>query len=229
MSGATFTMESMAAEPGMTLDIPINISNIENIKGVTGEISYDPNELHLDTLQLGDYLDGFLFEWNEVEPGRIQFATSGNRSDVANGIFAQIQFQVLEGFNNETSIYLRNLQLNENEIIDIAAESTIDYVLGISSAGVPLSFALHQNYPNPFNPTTRINYDLAKDENVQVAIFDLSGRKVASLVDEFQNAGYKNIIWNGKNQYGEKVAAGLYMYVIQAGNFHETRKMILLK
>ena len=78
----------------MTLDIPINISNIENIKGVTGEISYDPNELHMDTLQLGDYLDGFLSEWNEVEFGRIQFATSGNRSDVANGIFAQIQFQV---------------------------------------------------------------------------------------------------------------------------------------
>ena len=63
--------------------------------------------------------------------------------------------------------------------------------LELGSAGVPLSFALHQNYPNPFNPTTRINYDLAKDENVQVAIFDLSGRKVASLVDEFQNADTK--------------------------------------
>jgi len=106
---------------------------------------------------------------------------------------------------------------------------TISYVLGIDGAGVPGVFALHQNYPNPFNPITRINYDLPEDALVNITIYDMMGRQVKTLINSEQTAGYRTIRWNGTNYLGQSVSAGLYMYVIQAGDFRKTRKMVLLK
>ena len=88
---------------------------------------------------------------------------------------------------------------------------------------------MHQNYPNPFNPTTKIRYDLPVDEIVNIAIYDVMGRKIKSLVNTKQVAGYKSITWNATNNFGEQVSAGMYIYVIQAGEYRQTKKMVLLK
>ena len=94
---------------------------------------------------------------------------------------------------------------------------------------IPEVFALHQNFPNPFNPTTTIKYDLPEDAVVTISIFDLMGRKIKSFGNEMQVAGYRSIRWDATNSFGETVAAGMYIYTIQAGNFIQTRKMVLLK
>jgi hypothetical protein len=102
--------------------------------------------------------------------------------------------------------------------------------LDISNAiNTPVQFRLNQNYPNPFNPTTTLAYDLPKDELVNITIYDMMGRMVTNLVSSQQNAGYKSIQWDATNNAGQPVSAGLYLYSIEAGEFRQTKKMVLLK
>ena len=94
---------------------------------------------------------------------------------------------------------------------------------------LPDEFALHQNYPNPFNPVTTIRYDLAENAMVNIIIHDMMGRRVKTLINRTQDAGYKSVIWNATNDYGKPVSAGIYLYQIQAGESISTKKMVLLK
>ncbi len=93
----------------------------------------------------------------------------------------------------------------------------------------PKLFTLHQNYPNPFNPITTLSYDLPKDSDVRLAIFDMLGNEVATLVSTSQQAGFKSVQWDATDSMGRPVSAGVYLYQIQAGEFVQTKKMVLLK
>ena len=99
----------------------------------------------------------------------------------------------------------------------------------ISLKPIPKAFALQQNYPNPFNPVTTINFDLPEETAVKLVIYDLLGREVATLIDGVMPAGYQSIIWNTKSISGIPVAAGVYFYQARAGNFVDTKKMVILK
>jgi aminopeptidase N len=97
---------------------------------------------------------------------------------------------------------------------------------------IPTVFTLSQNYPNPFNPGTIINYQLPVSEFVSLKIYDILGKEVATLVNEFQNAGNYNSqfsILNSNSATADKFSSGIYFYTLKAGNFKETKKMILLK
>ena len=94
---------------------------------------------------------------------------------------------------------------------------------------IPDEFALHPNYPNPFNPTTTISYDLPGKAQVTLGIYDLLGKKIKTLVNQSQDAGNKIAMWDGTDNLGRQVSAGVYLYQIQAGEFTQTRKMLLLK
>ena len=85
------------------------------------------------------------------------------------------------------------------------------------------------NYPNPFNPVTTLRYDLPKDELVTITVYDMLGNVVNNLVNANQFSGYKSVQWNATNNQGQSVSAGVYLYRIEAGEFRQTRKMILLK
>jgi hypothetical protein len=93
----------------------------------------------------------------------------------------------------------------------------------------PDAFELSQNYPNPFNPETQISYSLPKDAHVTLTIFNIVGQKVKTLVDELQDAGHKTLHWDGKNDNGSQVSSGIYFYRIQAGEYSQTRRMVLLR
>ena len=104
-----------------------------------------------------------------------------------------------------------NLQLNERK-------KTKEY-----------SFYLIKNYPNPFNPLTTLKYDLPEDSFVQITVYDMLGNVVNNLVNKNQNSGSKSVQWDATNNQGEPVSAGIYLYTIQAGEFVQTKKMVLLK
>ncbi|MCX6830243.1 MAG: T9SS type A sorting domain-containing protein [candidate division Zixibacteria bacterium] len=95
--------------------------------------------------------------------------------------------------------------------------------------GLPKTFQLAQNYPNPFNPATTIEYSLPQRSDVVIEIFDILGRKVRQLVNETKAAGVYQVTWNGTDQSGVPVSTGIYLYRIQAGEFVESRKMLLIK
>ncbi len=91
-------------------------------------------------------------------------------------------------------------------------------------AGLPEKFSLNQNYPNPFNPTTNISFDLPNSATVTLEVFDMLGRKVATIVNEQLTAGTHNVSFDAA-----RYASGMYIYRIQAGTFASTRKMMLIK
>jgi YD repeat-containing protein len=94
--------------------------------------------------------------------------------------------------------------------------------------GLPARFALHANYPNPFNPATRIRYELPRQARVRLTVYDVLGRRLAVLVDAEQAAGRYEVAWNGR---GERAlaASGVYVYRLEAGDFVQTRPMVLVK
>ena len=94
---------------------------------------------------------------------------------------------------------------------------------------IPETFSLHANYPNPFNPSTAITYDLPKRSLVTLGIYDILGKQIKTLVNQSQDAGNKIAVWDGTDDLGRQVSAGVYLYQIQAGEFTQTRKMLLLK
>ena len=96
-------------------------------------------------------------------------------------------------------------------------------------AALPKKIVLSQAYPNPFNPATTISYRLLEANHVRVDIYDMIGNKVRTLVSQTQNAGTKSYQWNATNDLGQSVSAGMYIYTIQAGDFIQSKKMVLLK
>lgn len=92
------------------------------------------------------------------------------------------------------------------------------------NAGLPKTFALEQNYPNPFNPSTAIAYQLPAASNVSLKVFDMLGKEVATLVNGRQEAGAYTVNFNAN-----QLSSGIYFYRLQAGNFVQTRKMMLVK
>ena len=91
------------------------------------------------------------------------------------------------------------------------------------------NYKLINNYPNPFNPVTTLRYDLPENSHVNITIYDMLGRQVKNLINQTQDAGYRSVRWNATDDYGKPVSAGIYLYQIQAGEFVQTKKMMLLK
>ena len=93
----------------------------------------------------------------------------------------------------------------------------------------PKTFRLYQSYPNPFNPATTIEYDIPKLSHVVISIVNLRGEKVRTVISKEHEPGHFKAIWNGKNDYGDSVASGIYFYIISTPTFKQVEKCILLK
>ena len=94
---------------------------------------------------------------------------------------------------------------------------------------IPTVYELHQNYPNPFNPVTKILYSLPEAANVKITVYNVLGRKVMTLCNDHQAAGTHKLFWNGKSSDGIDVSSGLYFYRIEANDFVDVKKMVLLR
>jgi len=104
--------------------------------------------------------------------------------------------------------------------------------LGVEkSISLPKTYSLSQNSPNPFNPATTISYSLPEGNPVHVSIriYDLRGRLLRTLVDCVKEAGSYSIFWDGRDEKGRRLSSGIYFYRMKAGDFVQTRKMVILK
>ncbi len=110
-----------------------------------------------------------------------------------------------------------------------------DFLTNIDDALVPVgdqvaaAYRLNANYPNPFNPSTTISFNLAREEQVEVAVYAVDGTKVATLVNENMASGDHSVVWTGKDSNGSSVASGAYFYRLMTPSYSETRVMTLIK
>ncbi len=110
---------------------------------------------------------------------------------------------------------------------DLIVQLLSSYASG--SGQTPKQYSLTQNRPNPFNPGTQIDYALPQGGNVTLVIYNVIGRTVRVLVDSYEGAGYRQVVWDGTDQSGREVASGVYFYRLSAGGFSEIRKMVKLR
>ena len=180
--------------------------------------------------------------WTEVNTGLTNHSIRSLAINSSGDIFAGTDdggvFRSTDNGDSWTEI---NNGLTSAVVLSLAINSTGHIFAGTSGGGVfrslesttsvrevagqlPSSFFLGQNYPNPFNPLTIIEYSLPRSGDVSLIIYNLLGEEVARLVDGFQQAGEYNTNWNAS-----KISSGTYFYRLQAGDFVQTRKMLLLK
>ncbi len=110
-----------------------------------------------------------------------------------------------------------------------ALEIKKNKVTNVEDETIPTEFAVSQNYPNPFNPSTIIKYAIPQQSFVKIKVYDIVGREVKTLVNTERSPGIYSVQWNGDNNFGSKVASGIYIYRVVAGTFIQAKKMILLK
>lgn len=136
--------------------------------------------------------------------------------------------KVMNSVNNEmfTFFFNRqpvNVQFDPDNMI-VLKTATISVNNNEVSSELPLNYRLFQNEPNPFNPVTLINFEIPKDEFVKLCVYDINGRLIKVIVNEFRKAGKYYEIFSGA-----KLASGLYFYKLEAENFSDTKKMVLVK
>ncbi len=149
------------------------------------------------------------------------------------------------GAPERSVIYLRMLSLDEPRMPPLAT-SRVDWEgaelirrwirnmpgttqIAVESNTEPLSFRLAQNYPNPFNPSTTIRYQLVRAAWVRLAVFDVLGRRIKTLVHQVRPAGDHAVSWDGTDNEGRPVGSGVYHYRLGTDSFNRTRKMVLLR
>ena len=96
-------------------------------------------------------------------------------------------------------------------------------------SNLPTEFSLAQNHPNPFNPETTIEFSLPQPSEVKVEIFDMLGKRVQTLVNQHQSAGRYSVVWDGRDEKGQLVSSGVFIYKLRAGSFVQSRKMVVLR
>lgn len=160
-----------------------------------------------------------------------QYGMTDSDLDVYRWNETQDTWQAVTGYNVDTANNTITFS-DDNIYAYYAIAGTFD-VLGTEPGqtdNLPTFSALYQNYPNPFNPMTQIRYELNSSSRVGLAIYDMTGRLVRTLVNAEQSGGVYDVVWNGRNDSNETVASGTYFYVLKVdGESRATRTMTLLK
>lgn len=175
-------------------------------------------EAIVDNVEKTVLIYGIVLEENYLAPGEgaiVKLTFAGKDLDKVN-------------FTPTTIAQQEGITLVSSSAEEISYEFS-DQSKTAGSPNLPKSFSLYQNYPNPFNASTSISYALPVEAEVAIHIYNILGQKVRTLDEGKQTAGYKTTIWDGKNDGGETVGSGVYLYRIHAGEFSETKKMTLLK
>ena len=240
LGGTTVSLRRVEADWGEGSSIAIGVGGGGEGVGITPSTG-DVTWIHT-----------FFNTTNWVSPGGDFSATESNNQTVINigdytwestaEMVADVQDWLDNPANNfgwivigdeSSSGTAKRFDSRENSTEGDRPQLTVNYTEATTSVSneilAPSDFVLHQNYPNPFNPSTTINFRLAKSGLVTLKIFDLSGRGIKSLVEGPRDAGVHTVTWDGTNQSGQRIASGIYVYRLQAGDFSQAAKMMFIQ
>ncbi len=228
--------------PGQDFDLDVVVNDVTGLFGVSFELVYSPVTL-LDpqATSAGSFMgtDPIFFANTDKATGKISAGVSrkaGQTSVTGAGVVAKIKMRVSSQAVRGQAITftLQNVTANDanGQAMTLSVSPGPPLLVSVVSrrlAALPTVFALHQNSPNPFNPSTEISYDLPEASDVQVAVFDMLGKHVRTLVNERQVVGSYSIFWDGRDEYGQLVASGVFIAHLRAGKFVQSRKMLLVR
>ena len=200
------------------------------VAGVQLEIEFNPDEVSLFDPSLTPLTEGLqLFSSTDDGMQKIGVVDVSGENLIPKGEGALVN--LLARGEDLTSIKIKSAILVDKDAmpltLDLSGELKLEEEK--NSASKPAVFSLYQNYPNPFNPETYIRYALPQDAKVKLVIYDALGKKVKTLVNEHQSAGFKSARWDGKDETGNQAASGIYFYRLETEKFSEVKKMMLVK
>ena len=211
-------------------NLNINLENTGSLNRMIIDINYDADKFALGEIQkterLGD-VDAY-FVNNEAEGTYRIVVISMNGNPIYSGSGSILTIPVTstgDKFDGMGEIKLAKGDFEGDVATEISSEALAPKI------DLPKAFALGQNFPNPFNPSTTIAYAVPEGDEVQVRlnIYNIRGQLVSTLVNEVKVAGNYQVQWDGSDNNGRQVSSGVYFYRIQAGDFSQTRKMVILK
>jgi len=243
-----------AAVTQNTVTIPLEITNQDGLTAVDMALRYSAGVTLKEVTFNGtrvDYFDLKLYHHDaakrEVIIGLVNQASETRKPELAagSGAIANLVFTVdnpsvsgvtLEAItttNPDHALTFVYRQVQGGVASFVKQTPRYDQVTvslsGVGVGNLPTVYSLDQNYPNPFNPTTTISFALPKAGKVQLSVFNLLGQEVKTLVSGDLAAGNQSVVWDGTNEHGQSVASGIYFYRIAAGDFSQTKKMMMLK
>jgi hypothetical protein len=236
---ASLRLPTLKVHSGEKVAVSVNLDKSEELLAGEFVLTYDVNSLNLvgitpEPTKLSDIeraeKEGssvpFLIA-SQVRDGKIHFAFANLQDEVSPEKVLQLEFKLNEQmpYKHMIPLKLSQASFNENEVPNLHS-GAIEIL--------PIRNAILQNYPNPFNPETWFPYHLAQDASVVIRIYNIRGNLIRTLYAGNQSAGIyvtkdRAARWDGRNEFGQKVASGVYFYTLQAGGFRATRKMTILK
>ena len=198
------------------------------VAGAHLEIGWDEEEFELVQPSLTERTQKLqLYTTAQAAEAKLGIVDIEGKESVKPGEGSLVEFKMR---SKTDSVDLTSLQIKQAILVDPSARKLDVKILGkAEDVNLPKQFSLSQNFPNPFNPTTVIKYALPLACEVQITVYNILGQRVRTLVDKRQDAGYKRIEWDSKNEAGHEVASGIYFYRIKAGKFADSKKMVILK
>jgi hypothetical protein len=224
---------SIGSEFEIVVSIEGNSAN--GVRAVEAELHFDPDAFEVIEIHTAEVeaLNGIPFTVARPIAGSIDIigiacAALGETASLEGDItLAILRFRLITSNHSHARIELRNVRLADlgGSIINGAGSLL---ALGIADP-LPMAFALHQNFPNPFNPSTTIRFDLPEAADVSLIIYNILGQEIRTLMTLRMEAGRQSAIWNGLNNNGQMTGSGLYVCRLTAGDFVDTRKMLLMR
>jgi len=237
-----------------TVTIPLEISNQDGLTGVDMALRYSEGVTLKEVTFVGtrvEYFDMKLFHNDAANRtliiGLISQAGPDRKPELAagEGPVANLVFTVNDQSVSSVTLEATKTQNPSHSMLFLYHDANsggtgirkeeprfeqVSVALsGGVNSGLPAEYALEQNYPNPFNPSTKIAFALPMAGKVEISVYNVLGQEVNTLVNEELTAGNHTIEWDGRNNSGGSVSSGIYFYRIVAGDFSQTKKMLMLK
>jgi len=167
------------------------------------------------------------FDWSIADDSGFECLIDEDMASIgaANFMSTLTEGQVLESISGIFNFSFGTYKVQVRNMADLGQSAGINDDVNLN----PYSYALYENFPNPFNPETQIRFELAATQDVKLAIYDILGRRVRFLTNQSFGPGFHVVNWDGMNDMGERVASGVYVYRIKAGNFISHRKMLMVQ
>jgi hypothetical protein len=217
--------------PGATVEVPVSLENADGFYGIQFIVEHDPGLVTPVDVYASELASGCLFEWNAVD-GNVNVAIASIGGITGDGELCRIVYSVEPEAAGEVCALPAVAYVDENPtpLSTVAGEISCLSTGVDDGSGEPRRYALHPPVPNPFNPMTTVAYDVPSGGGaVRIEVYDVAGRLVATLVDEWKAAGSYSVDWHGVDESGREMASGIYFCRMTAGEKVMSRKLAMLK
>jgi hypothetical protein len=217
-------------QPGSSGEVKVMADLEVPVAGAQLQIDYDPDQVSFQVPVLSERSDHFLMEYRDDGNGKLTvllYNMANEPIPEGEGNIMSLPVTLSSSAEEEVKIKLKEVVLADQKAALIP--------VGDEAPSIPVAFELSQNYPNPFNPSTTIKFTLPSRQDgggelaTTLKIYNVLGEVVKTLADEPMAPGTHHIIWDGKDDQGTQVASGIYFYRLRAGDFQDTKKMVLMK